>query len=223
MAPHLRAPYIEFERLVRGFGRPSAIVLDVGAGTGVHSFAAAGQGCSLIGADISLASLTHARARADALSVHLALLCADAEHLPIASASVDLVTTAGVLYCVDLAAFVREVQRVLKPGGSWIFVDSFDHNPVYRLNRFIGYLRGTRTRRALTNIPSEWTLEYLRQQFGEVRVSYHGIFSFLGPLMSQLVGVEAARRILDKLDHSARLFQRFAFKVVVVASEPGPR
>lgn len=220
MALHLRAPYVEFEQQIRDTAPPGGVVLDVGAGTGVYSFVAAGEGRSLIAVDFSLSSLAQARARSRACGEPLALLCADAERLPIASGSVDVVTTAGVLYCLDFPLFVREVQRVLRPGGSWVFVDSLDHNPIYRLNRLIGYLRGTRTRRVLTHIPRQRNVDYLRWEFGCVQVSYYGIFSFLGPALNRIIGVESAARWLDRLDRSARALRRFAFKIVVVASDP---
>jgi SAM-dependent methyltransferase len=220
MALHLRAPYLEFEQQIRQAAPPGGVVLDVGAGTGVYSFVAAGEGRTLIGVDFSLSSLAQAHSRSRASGEPLALICADAERLPIASGSVDVLTTAGVLYCLDFPSFVREVQRVLRPGGSWVFVDSLDHNPVYRVNRLIGYLRGTRTRRVLTHIPRQSNVDYLRREFRHVRVSYYGIFSFLGPALNRLIGVEGAARWLDRLDRSARGLRRFAFKIVVVASEP---
>ena len=220
VAPLLRAPYVEFERRVREQLRPGDVVLDVGAGTGIHSLVAAGAQRHVIGLDFSAQALLIARDRAAAHSAVLDVVCGDAEQLPIASRSVDLVTTAGILYCVDLTAFVREIRRVLRPHGVWILVGSFDHNPIYRFNRLVGYLRGRRTRRAVTNIPSTRTLARLRREFGRVEVSYHGVFSFLGPPLRRLLGDGKAAKLLDRFDRRTPGLREFAFKIVATLSGP---
>ena len=216
----LRAPYLEFERRVREVLRPEDVVLDVGAGTGIHSLLASGDRRQLIAVDFSLDALAIARRRAATHSVPLHVLCGDGERLPLANASVDVVTTAGILYCVDLAALLSEIRRVLRPHGTWILVDSFDHNPIYRLNRFLGYLRRRRTKRALTNMPNKQTLARLRREFRRVEVSYHGIFAFLGPVMRPFIGVRKAERFLNHLDRATPMMQQFAFKIVVTVSRP---
>ena len=220
MPPLLRSPYVEFERRVRSCIRPGDVVLDVGAGTGIHSLTAGGDQRVLIGVDFSFEAIAVARRRAIARGVRLHVMCADGERLPIASSSVDVVTSAGVLYCVDLTTLVAEIRRILKPTGTWVFVDSYDHNPVYRLNRLVGYMRRRRTKRALTNIPNRQTLAKLRKEFRHVHVSYHGVFSFLGPLLQRVVGEAKAERFLDGLDRVSPRLQEFAFKIVASASEP---
>jgi SAM-dependent methyltransferase len=52
-----------------------------------------------------------------------AFAAARAEALPVRSASVDVITAAGSLNYVDLASFVPEAIRVLRPGGTLVVYD----------------------------------------------------------------------------------------------------
>jgi ubiquinone/menaquinone biosynthesis C-methylase UbiE len=210
----LRRPYLEYEGAVRDVTAIGARVLDLGAGTGTHSFAATGRAGFIAATDIAVTALRIARTR-DAAGA-LAPVTADSEVLPFADGSFDVVTSAGILYCHDLPALTAEVLRVLAPGGHWVIVDSFDHNPVYRLNRLIGHLRGARTKLAVVNIPNASTVAYLRARFPQSRVSYHGIFAFAAPLLSRLAGPGRAGTIIDAADSVFPFLSRYAFKFVAV-------
>jgi SAM-dependent methyltransferase len=218
----LRRPYTDFEAQARQLAPLDGIVLDLGAGTGTFSLAA-GPGRTKVATDISQSALALARVRAQRVGDKLLVVCADTECLPFRDHSVDLITTAGALYCFDFARLSSEVRRLLRPAGAWLVVDAFNHNIIYRFNRLIGWLRGTRTRLGVTNIPNETTLEVLRDGFGRVRVSYYGVLSFVGPLLAWLVGEERAAGWLDRWDATlSQRFGRFGFKIVFTAQQPIP-
>jgi SAM-dependent methyltransferase len=67
--------------------------------------------------------LRHARAGANASGVRVPLVQADAQFLPFADASFDIAFTAfgAVPFVEDSARVMREVARVLRPGGRWVF------------------------------------------------------------------------------------------------------
>jgi SAM-dependent methyltransferase len=101
-----------------------AVLLDVGAGDGLIGFGALARMNAtgrVILSDISLPLLDHCRSLASQMGVsdRCEFVEARAEDLrPIASDSVDAVTTRSVLiYVADKAAAFREFHRVLKPGG----------------------------------------------------------------------------------------------------------
>jgi ubiquinone/menaquinone biosynthesis C-methylase UbiE len=216
---HLRAPYLRFQQLVVQSVRPDSIVLELGAGTGVHSIPAALAGAGVIATDISLEALGVARLRAQNARTEILLAVADAECLPIRDGSIDVITSAGVFYCLNLAETLPELTRALAATGKLIAVDSFNHNPVYRLNRLLGRVKGSRTRRATTNIPDNRTLDLLRQYFASVTVEYFGVWTFLWPVLYRLLGRTTATRYLEAMEPPGP-FRRYAFKVVVVAAEP---
>ncbi|HUF66129.1 MAG TPA: class I SAM-dependent methyltransferase [Gemmatimonadaceae bacterium] len=218
----VREPYIAFERSAGRYSFPGATVVDLGAGTGIHSLVARDASIR-IAADISGEALRMARERGRRADLVVTPLIADAEQMPLADGCVDLVTSAGALYCFDFDNVCREILRVLKPGGAWVFVDSWDANPLYRANRRIGRARGRRTELALENIPDAATLERLGQRFDVASVRYFGVFAFVAPVLRPLIGGSSTARVVSKLDRLFPRLHRYAFKIVVEAIAPAPR
>jgi demethylmenaquinone methyltransferase / 2-methoxy-6-polyprenyl-1,4-benzoquinol methylase len=107
--------------------RPEALVLDLCCGTGDLAFSLSRSArARIIGADFSHAMLVRARAKSRSLSTGsrahgapMSFFEADALRLPFAEASFDLVTTAfGFRNLANYEAGLREIQRLLKPGGT---------------------------------------------------------------------------------------------------------
>lgn len=102
--------------------RPGEDVLDVGSGSGTDVFIASrivGAEGSVTGLDMTRAmreKLEAVAARAGVTNVHT--LDGNAEEIPVADASFDVVTSNGVLNLVpDKEKAISEVFRVLRPGG----------------------------------------------------------------------------------------------------------
>ena len=93
-------------------------VLDVAAGNGNASLAAARRWCEVTATDYVPALLERARERAAAERLPMQFQEADAEALPFADASFDaVVSTFGVMFVADHARAAAELLRVCKPGG----------------------------------------------------------------------------------------------------------
>lgn len=106
-------------------------VLEIGCGGAQCSIAFAKQGAKVIGIDISEEQLKFAKELAERNKVNIKFYQGDIRKLPqIKSKSQDVVFSAFALHYVDdLSSCFKEVYRVLKKGG--IFVFSLDH-PMYR-------------------------------------------------------------------------------------------
>ena len=102
--------------------RQDARVLDVATGTGAVALEIVRQhGCSVVAVDRSADMLAVARARiaARGLASTVELHEARAEALPFADASFDALTVTYLLrYVDDPAATLRELARVVRPGGT---------------------------------------------------------------------------------------------------------
>ena len=93
-------------------------VLDVAAGNGNASLAAARRWCEVVATDYVPALLERARERAVAERLAIEFREADVEALPFADGSFDVVvSTFGVMFAPDQARAAAEMLRVCKPGG----------------------------------------------------------------------------------------------------------
>jgi len=93
-------------------------VLDVAAGNGNATLAAARRWCDVVSTDYVDALLERGRARASADGLAVQFREADAENLPFADASFDVVlSTFGVMFTPDQDKAAVEMARACKPGG----------------------------------------------------------------------------------------------------------
>jgi ubiquinone/menaquinone biosynthesis C-methylase UbiE len=118
----LRAQILELAQL-----RPSETVLDLGAGTGLLSLAAAPLVRWVHAVDVSPAMCVRlARKLAQAGIGNVSVLQSSAVQLPLADSTVDVAISN---YCFhhltkpEKMAAIREAMRVLRPGGRLVFAD----------------------------------------------------------------------------------------------------
>ena len=98
--------------------RSGATVLDVAAGNGNASLAAARRWCDVTSTDYVASLLDSGKARAAAEGLPITFEVADAEKLPFADASFDVVvSTFGVMFTPDQPQAAKEMLRVCRPGG----------------------------------------------------------------------------------------------------------
>jgi SAM-dependent methyltransferase len=150
---HWRVSYLNRLRAAGLLGDSGSPLVDVGVGgSGYTVIEAARAGQPAIGCDLSLEGLLSARrfAAAEGVSDRVFWVCCSAEKLPLASASFGSGLAIAVIEHVpdDLAA-LRELARVLKPGGrAWVTVPHALRNispafrpPNRRHDRRLGHLR----------------------------------------------------------------------------------
>jgi ubiquinone/menaquinone biosynthesis C-methylase UbiE len=93
-------------------------VLDVAAGNGNATLAAARRFADVTSTDYVQALLDKGRARAAAEGLAVRFEVADAEALPYEAGSFDVaLSTFGVMFALDHASAAREMLRVVRPGG----------------------------------------------------------------------------------------------------------
>lgn len=93
-------------------------ILDLGSGTGhfAKQLATRFTGAQILAVDIAEGMTRHARDITDVQRI--AWVCADAESLPLESASIDLVfSNLALQWCASPIPALREIARVLAPGG----------------------------------------------------------------------------------------------------------
>jgi len=106
---------------------PESTVLDVGAGTGFLTEGAAKIARKVIALDFSEAMMSEARAKLDQRNVELKI--GNVEQIPLPNSSVDAVIGNMVLHhCPNPEVAVREMARVLVPGGRRVLSDLQEHS-----------------------------------------------------------------------------------------------
>ncbi|UQE73495.1 class I SAM-dependent methyltransferase [Gordonia sp. PP30] len=98
-------------------------VLEIGCGAAPCARWLAARGADVVGLDVSTGMLAHAVTAMSRDAHRVRLVLAGAERLPFADASFDLACSAfgAVPFVADSARVMREVARVLRPGGRWVF------------------------------------------------------------------------------------------------------
>ena len=116
--------------------------------------------------------------------------------------SFELVSIAGSLSYLEKTKLIDEILRVLKPGGYFVCVDSLNNNPIYRLNRFIHFLRGNRSFSTLKRMPNLNFIKSLNQQFTKTKVNFFGKILFLGIFLKYILGTKRALDLINFFDRN---------------------
>lgn len=140
---------------------PGDLCLDVACGPGHTAFRLAARAGRVIAADIAPGMLATARRLAAERGLDtLSVLAADAAALPVADASLDLVTCRiAPHHFRDVPGFLRETARVLKPQGRFVLEDSLAPDDV----ELAAFLHALERRRDPTHVRSLTRAAWLRE------------------------------------------------------------
>ena len=218
--------------------RAGQLVLDVAAGNGNASLAAARRWCNVTATDYVPALLERARERAQAERLAIEFRQADAEALPFPDATFDVVvSTFGVMFTPDQDRAAAELVRVCKHGGkiglaNWT-PEGFIGQLFKTIGKHIAPPAGIRS-------PGLWgTKPRIAEMFGEQAASItaeqrHFVFryrspahwletfkTYYGPLLKAFAALDAAGQVAlerDIMDLIAT-FNRALDGSVVIPSE----
>jgi len=207
-----RAPYIYYEQCIRNYITQDHDVLEIGSGTGLHTYALAQTGAWVVASDISRHSLEVLSQRIGGVATQVA----DMASLPFADNTFDVVNCAGSLSYGEPDSVDSEIRRVLRPGGIFLCVDSLNHNPIYRFNRYFHCVKGDRTKSTVLRMPTLQRIQLISQGFKSAEVRFFGAVTYLMPVLASIVGPSNAAKVSDAVDRLLRV-RRAAFKFVLVA------
>jgi ubiquinone/menaquinone biosynthesis C-methylase UbiE len=213
-------------------------VLDVAAGNGNVSLAAARRWCEVVATDYVPALLDRARARAAADGLKLDFREADAEALPFQDGSFDVVvSTFGVMFTPDQDRAAAEMVRVCRPGGKIGLANWTPEGFIGQLFKTIGKhlpppagvkspaLWGTKARiaemfepraSAITSEPRNFVFRYRSpEHWLEIFKTYYG------PMLKAFAALEPAAQSALANDMKALVgqFNRSGDETMVVPSE----
>jgi SAM-dependent methyltransferase len=186
--------------------RPGMIVLELGCGTGTFTRELARSGADVIAIDVSAELLEIARANHSAPNVHYQTENAYALSYP--DAAFDSVVGSSVLHHLEVEEALRNIYRVLKPGGTIFFTEPNMLNPQIAVQKNVPWIK-----RKLGDSPDEtaffrWRLRCLLEQTGYRNVRIDP-FDFLHP--------KTPVRLIDRVN----TFGRFLESVPVISEFAG--
>ena len=200
------------ERLAESMDlRAGQTVLDVAAGNGNVTLAAARRWCEVTCTDYVEPLLGSARRRAEAEGLHVQFKVADAENLPFSDASFDaVVSTFGAMFTPDHDRTAAELLRVTRPGGRIGLANWTPEGFIGQLFKTIGkYLPPPAGARS----PATWgTRSWLNSAFGAGAASVvaeprHFVFRYRSPqhflgLFREFYG--PVLKAFEALDHAGQ-------------------
>ncbi len=157
---------------------PGMSVLELGCGTGYFTRELARSGAEIVALDVSPELLEIARTNCSAPNVRYETQ--NAYDLSYPDAAFDSVVGSSVLHHLEIQDALREIYRVLKPGGTICFTEPNMLNPQIAIQKNVPWVK-----RKLGDSPDEtaffrWSLRRLLEVTGyrEVRIDP---FDFLHP------------------------------------------
>ena len=168
-------------------------VLEVGCGRGDLTLELLRRGAHVTAIDISPGMVEATRRRAGPLGAEVTV--APVEDTGLLAGSFDRAVGKWVIHHADVPATAAELTRVLRPGGTGVFFENQDRNPLLRAARRLvwrlpGLQRvGTPDERPL----SVDDLEALRGQFAELELRFPSLYLF--EALSRALGHRAHRRL----------------------------
>ena len=165
-------------QMLSGHLRPGMAILEIGCGTGYFTRELTQRGADIVAIDVSPDLLEIAKAKYSAPNVRYEIQNAYA--LTYADAMFDSVVGSSILHHLEIEEALREIYRVLKPGGTIYFTEPNMLNPQIAMQKNVPWIK-----RRLGDSPDEtaffrWPLRRLLEQTGycDVRIDP---FDFLHP------------------------------------------
>ena len=209
---YLNSPYEYYFKQLRKLDKKKKL-LEIGAGMGENTSELIKMSFNVCATDLSSKSVKF-MSKKFSKNKNFSTKIADMEKLPFNNESFDIICSAGSLSYGDNNKVMNELYRVLKIGGSLIFVDSLNDNPIYRINRYINYIRGDRSKSTLRHIPDINLIDKYIAKFGDGKVKYFGSITWTFPLLKLIFKEKFVTKISNWVDKKLKI-NKSAFKCVL--------
>jgi ubiquinone/menaquinone biosynthesis C-methylase UbiE len=133
------------DRIKTGLGDPRGLILDIGGNTAGEATLLTQLGYNIVVGDINETALDISRQRVEKFGLKSpGYVAMDVHHLPFKNESFAAVTVIEALHhFVNYEQALKEIHRVLKPGGKLFSLEPYALNPLRRLSEVRDRLRGT--------------------------------------------------------------------------------
>lgn len=149
-------------------------VLEYGCGNGEYLIELAQKGGIMSGIDISPVAIELALKNAGAMNLEIDFQVMDVESMDFEDNIFDILYGSGILHHLDIQKSLKEIHRVLAPGGKAIFWEPLGHNPFINLFRYLTPGMRTKDEHPLL----VFDLLHIQQIFPNFNFSYYHLTTF---------------------------------------------
>jgi len=192
-------------------------LLEIGAGIGENTHRLIKMNFNICATDISCESVMVMKKKFFKYRNFFSKV-ADMEKLPFKNNSFDIICGAGSLSYGDNDLVMSEIYRVLKPGGTAIFLDSLNNNPIYRFNRYLHYLKGNRSESTLKRMPDISLIKKYIKKFGHGKTWFFGSITWAFPVLKIAFSEKLITNFSNWIDNKFNV-RKSAFKFVLILNK----
>jgi ubiquinone/menaquinone biosynthesis C-methylase UbiE len=213
---YLYVPYKFYFSLLKKLKNKKKL-LEIGAGMGENTSVLIKTKFSVCATDISSTSVEVMNKRFFKYK-NFKSKVVDMEKLPFKNKIFDIICSAGNLSYGDNDIVMKELYRVLKIGGTVVLVDSLNDNPIYRLNRYIHYIKGNRSKNSLKRMPNVYLINKYIKKFGYGKVKFFGSITWAFPLLKIVLSEKLITKFSNWVDKKLKI-KKSAFKFVLLLNK----
>ena len=209
-----------FKESLTSLGIPET-ALEYGSGINSYAHYLAEKGSNVTGIDISEVAIKNCEERAVKRGVtnETKFLLMDAEFPTFSSTTFDLVFGSGILHHLNMERALREISRMLKPGGRAVFLEPLGHNPFIRALRRLTPNARTRDEHPLL----ESDIGKFNLYFNKIELRYYGLTTLLAlpfKKRSFYTNLERLFNLIDSFLFKFKTIRKLAWITVITFTEP---
>ncbi|MDC0903155.1 class I SAM-dependent methyltransferase [Pelagibacteraceae bacterium] len=197
----------------------NAEILDYGCGTGLSiEKVAKFNPKKITGIDISDVSIQKAIDKAREGRINVEYKIDNCEKTKFDQNSFDIVYGTGILHHLQIDKCLEEIRRILKPGGTLVFIEPLGTNPIINLYRKFTPKSRSDDEHPLVNKD----FDFINSKFIETKIKYYGFLTLIffplyrSPKNSKLFKLFS---VLDQHLFKSKFFQKFAWSVLITAEK----
>ena len=169
------------------------------------------------GIDISEISISKAKEKLVNSGSKVELLVDNCEKTMFSNSKFDIVYGLGILHHLQFSMCINEISRILKPNGTFLFIEPLGTNPLINFYRLLTPKSRSKDEHPLVLKD----FEIIKENFRNVNVKYYG---FLTLIFFPLYDSENSKifKMLVKLDQllfKINIFKYFAWSVLITAKK----
>jgi ubiquinone/menaquinone biosynthesis C-methylase UbiE len=201
-------------------------ILDYGCAIGERTYKYSSDKWRISGIDISSKSIKVANDLSKKNKLNATYQVMDCENLTFEDNRFNIIYDFGTFSSLDMDKALPELIRVMRPDAYIVSIETLGNNPILKLKRRLNVMFGSRTKWSSEHIIKLKDWNNFKKHFFKFEIKYFSLttiylspFLFLIPRNKQYSLISFFEKI-DSILLRYRIFQFFAFKAVVVMSQP---